>query len=263
MHPQVPARMRYANLLAALITIAFNALANALPLNGKTTGEISDSLPVLFVPAGYVFSIWAAIYIGWLVFAAYQFLPAGRGNARLQRLGALFVLSCAANIGWLILWHYERFIYTVPVMLSLLACLVAIYLRLEIGRARAKGLERWAVDVPFSLYLGWISVATIANISAVLRYLNWSGWGLSAEAWAVIMIVATGALGLAVLATRRDIAYALVLIWAAAGIAVKQTTASTVMAAAWALVAVLAAAAVGLAAKDHLPAFTRYRADLP
>jgi hypothetical protein len=148
-------------------------------------------------------------------------------------------------------------------MLSLLACLVAIYLRLEIGRARAKGLERWAVDVPFSLYLGWISVATIANISAVLRYLSWSGWGLSAEAWAVIMIVATGALGLAVLATRRDIAYALVLIWAAAGIAVKQTTASTVMAAAWALVAVLAAAAVGLAAKDHLPAFTRYRADLP
>jgi len=167
------------NLLAVIVTIGVNGLANALPLNGQTTGEISDRFQVYFVPAGYVFSIWGLIYLGFTAFAVYQALPAQRDNPRLQRIGYLFALSCLANIAWLFLWHYEIFLLTLVAMVALLLLLVAIYLRLDINRVRVNRAERWLVHIPFSIYLGWITVATIANVTSVLDYLNWSGWGIS------------------------------------------------------------------------------------
>ncbi len=222
-----------ANVLALIATIAVNGLANALPLNGQTTGEISDRFQVYFVPAGYVFSIWGVIYLGLILFAVYQVLPAQRDNPRLRRVGYLFALSCLANIVWLFLWHYEKFVLTLAAMLSLLGLLIATYLRLGVGRTQVSTAERWFVRVPFSVYLGWVSVATIANVTATLAYLNWGGWGIPTELWAVLMLVVATALGLAVVATRGDVAYPLVLIWAFAGIAVKQSGTLTVAIAAW------------------------------
>ena len=125
-------------------------MANALPLNGQSTGEISDRFQVYFVPAGYVFSIWGLIYLGLGAFAVYQALPAQREDPRLRRIGYLFALSCLANVAWLFLWHYEQFALTVVAMLPLLLSLIAIYLRLEIGRVRVPAIEEWLVRVPFA-----------------------------------------------------------------------------------------------------------------
>ncbi len=221
------------NLLTAIVTIIFNALANALPLNGQTTGEISDRFRVYFVPAGYVFSIWGLIYIGWLAFAIYQFLPAQRQNPRLRRIGYLFALSGLANVAWLFLWHYEYFVLTLVAMFTLLGVLIAIYLRLQIGRVSVSVAERWCVNIPFSVYLGWITGATIANVTAVLDYVRWDGWGLRPEVWTLIMLAAAFAIASAVGFTRRDGAYLLVIIWAVVGIAVKHAGVPVVAAGAW------------------------------
>ena len=225
--------------LAVIATIAVNGLANALPLNGQLTGEISDRFKVYFVPAGYVFSIWGLIYLGLILFAIYQALPAQRDNPHLSQIGYLFVFSCLANIVWLFLWHYERFPATAVAMLALLASLIAIYLRLGIGRAAVSTGERWLVQIPFSVYLGWVSVATIANITDVLDYLKWDGWGIRPELWAVIMLVAAAGITAAMIFTRGDMAFALVILWAFAGIAIKQSSASLVAYTAWVLVGVL------------------------
>lgn len=210
------------NIVAALLALAVNLLATALPLNGQTTAAISDRFQVLFVPAGYVFAIWGVIYIGWLAFAVYQALPARRANPRLQRTGWLFALASLANAAWLFAWHYQLFPLSVVIMLSLLALLIAIYWRLDIGHTRVPTREKWLVDVPFSVYLGWISVATIANISDVLFYWKWDGFGIAPELWAVILLVTASAIALAMALTRADAAFLLVIVWAFVGIAVKQ-----------------------------------------
>lgn len=224
---------QYVNLLVAVATIIFNGLANALPLNGQNTGQISDRFHVYFVPAGYVFSIWGVIYIGWLAFAIYQLLPTQRDNPRIQQVGYLFALSGIANMAWLFFWHYEYFVLTVMVMLILLLLLIAIYLRLQIGKVQVAPLERWCVDIPFSVYLGWITVATIANITAVLSYLHWDGWGISPEVWTLIMLMAGVCIASAVSLTRGDIAYMFVIIWAFVGIAVKHAGVPIVATGAW------------------------------
>lgn len=232
---------RYANLIVAIVTILFNGLANALPLNGQSTGEISDRFDVYFVPAGYVFSIWGLIYIGWLAFAIYQLLPTQRDNPRLRRIGYLFVVSGLANMAWLFLWHYEYFVLTVLVMLILLLSLIALYLRLAIGKVRVPTLERWCVDIPFSVYLGWITVATIANITAVLDFLQWGGWGIRPELWALILLAVGVIIAAAIGFLRGDIAYMLVIVWAFAGIAAKHGGAPMVATGAWvATIAVMA-----------------------
>jgi benzodiazapine receptor len=220
-------------LLAVIAVIVINGLANALPLNGQTTGEISDRFQVYFVPAGYVFSIWGLIYVGLIAFAIYQALPAQRDNPRLGSIGYLFTLSCVANIAWIFLWHYEIFPLTLVAMLALLLLLIAIYLRLGIGRVRVPTAQKWLVHVPFSIYLGWITVATIANVTSLLDYLNWSGWGISPEAWTVIMLIAGVAIASAVSLTRGDVAYMLVIVWAFAGIAVKHAGTPVVATTAW------------------------------
>lgn len=230
------------NGLAVVATIAVNGLANALPLNGQTTGEISDRFQVYFVPAGYVFSIWGLIYLGLAAFTIYQALPAQRDNPRLSRVGYLFALSGGANIAWLFLWHYERFPLTLIAMISLLVLLILIYLRLKIGRAAVPAAEKWFVHLPISIYLGWITVATIANVTSVLDYLSWSGWGISPETWTVIMLTIGTGIGLAVGFTRHDIAYMVVIVWAFAGIAVKHAATPMVAGAAWLMAAVVGAA---------------------
>jgi translocator protein len=213
---------QWVNVLAVVVTIAVNGLANALPINGQQTGAISDRFPVFFVPAGYVFSIWGLIYLGLVAFAIYQVLPAQRTNPRLQQVGYWFALSCLANTVWILLWHYNMFPASLLVMLVLLASLIVIYLRLDIGRAAVGTAEKWAANVPFSIYLGWITVATVANATDVLYDLKWNGFGISPEIWAVLMILAATIICLAVIFTRRDVAYSLVSIWALIGIAVKQ-----------------------------------------
>ena len=232
-----------ANLITALLALIVNILATSLPLNGQNTGEISDRFQVYFVPAGYVFSIWGVIYLGWIAFIIFQLQPSQKKNPRLRRLGYWFALSNLANAAWLICWHYNLFGLSVIVMLSLLGLLIASYLRLDVNRSPVKPVEYWSVDVLFSVYLGWITVATVANITDWLYLVGWDGIGVQAQTWAIIMLVVASLLGLAMALTRQDVGYLLVLVWAFAGIAVKQISAPTVVLTAW----IAAAAMLGLA----------------
>lgn len=235
---------QWVNVLALVATIAVNGLANALPLNGLTTGEISDRFDVYFVPAGYVFSIWGLIYVALAAFAVYQALPAQRENPRLRRIGYLFPLSCVANVAWLFFWHYEVFPLTIVAMVALLLLLIAVYLRLGIGRTAVPARERWLVRIPFSIYLGWVTVATIANATSLLDYVGWGRWGISPELWTVIMLVIATGITAAVAFTRGDVAYAAVIVWAFAGIAIKHAGTPVVSITAWATAAVVALLAV-------------------
>jgi hypothetical protein len=232
-----------ANILSVIVALAVNILAATLPLNGQNTGEISDRFKVYFVPAGYVFAIWGVIYIGWIAFAIYQALPAHRHDERLRRLGWLFALSGLFNAAWLFCWHYNLFGLSVLVMLVLLGLLIASYLRLDVGRRRVDAAEKWCVDIPFSIYLGWITVATVANISDWLYLVHWDGFGIAAPAWAVIMLIVAALLGFLMAWTRRDAGYLFVLVWSFVGIALKQAGTPLVAITAW----FMAGIALGLA----------------
>jgi hypothetical protein len=155
----------------------------------------------------------------------------------------LFALSNLANATWLFCWHYNLFGLSVLVMLTLLSLLTASYVRLNVNREAVSRSEYWSVDILFSVYLGWITVATVANITDWLYFIGWDGFGISDQTWAVIMLAVASVLGLAMALTRRDVAYLLVLTWAFAGIAIKQTSAPNVVLSAW----IAAAAMLGLA----------------
>jgi hypothetical protein len=216
-----------------LATITVNILANALPINGLNTGQISDNFHVYFVPAGYVFAIWGIIYIGLIAYAVYQALPSQKDNPRLQATGWWVVLGGLANSMWIFLWHYEQFVGTLGAMLILLATLIAVYLRLGFGQTKVSIGETWAVRVPFSIYLGWITVATVANVTDVLDFLKWNQFGISDAVWMVVILGAVLVIAGLMNFLRRDVAYALVLLWALSGIAAKFPQEGMVTIATW------------------------------
>lgn len=213
----------WVNLASVVGTITVNALANIIPFNGQNTGQVSDRFKVYFVPSGYVFSIWGVIYLAWLLFCTYQLLPANRDKPRFAALGYWFALSGVFNSLWLVCWHNNRFTLSLVVMLALLATLIVSYRRLGVGRTPSGAVERWCVDAPFGLYLGWISVATIANAADVLWINQWDGFGLAPQSWTAVMLGVATLLGAAMVWRRRDILFPLVLVWAFVGIAHRQS----------------------------------------
>ena len=220
------------NLLGFLGTLVVNALAATLPINNITTGELSDLYPNLFVPEGLTFAIWGLIYALLAIFAVYQLMPSVRRDAQkadfIQRIGPLFFISCLANIGWIYAWHHKIVPLSLALMLILLGSLLAIYLRLNVGKSEAAKTEKFLVRLPFSVYLGWITIATIANVTALLVNINWNAWGLGEQFWAVAVIIVGVAIALSVLFTRRDIFYCLVVDWALLGILLKRLSVTTV-----------------------------------
>lgn len=207
------------NIVTLVIMITVNALASILPINGMDTGQISDMIPSLFTPAGYVFSIWGVIYLSLIGFTVYQALPAQRDNLRLNKIGWWFLISNLFNSAWIFAWHYLQFGLSLVIMLGLLVSLLIVYTRAGIGTSKAKDWkEKLLVDVPFGIYLGWISVATIANVATVLIDIEWNGFGIAPEIWTVIVLAVGTALGIAMILRRREIAYPLVIVWAFIGI---------------------------------------------
>jgi hypothetical protein len=180
------------------------------------------------------------IYLALTAFVVYQALPSQRANPALRRIGYLFAASSVANSVWIFMWHYELFALSLVVMLSLLAMLIAIYVRLDVGVAPVPAAVRRLVHLPFSIYLGWITVATAANATDVLYLTGWDGWGIPAQTWAVLLLVVASLIASAVVFTRRDLAYAAVIVWAFIGIMVKQWEAQPVAIAAAVLAAVVA-----------------------
>jgi hypothetical protein len=232
-------RLLIVNLVTLVATLVMNWLANALPLNGRTTGQISDAFSAnVFAPAGYVFAIWGVIYLGPY---RVRHIPVHAGWS--PEFG-WFALSNIANAVWIVFWHYEIFPATMAAMLVLLVSLCAIVARLGIPRSAASVGDRWLVYLPFSVYLGWISVATIANTSIFLLDLGWDGSPLSPAIWGLLLLGATTGLGAWMVLRRGDLAYAAVLVWAFVGIAIKQEGIPFVPPGAWAGVGVLLALVV-------------------
>jgi len=218
--------LQISNIIAVIATIIVNALANILPIGGKYTGELSDNIPNLFVPAGITFSIWGVIYILLILFAIYQARDLFRKEKiempYIEQISFLFILVSLFNICWIFLWHYEQVTISLLVMVLLFLSLLGIYLRLDIGRREVSLKEKIMVHVPFSVYIGWITVATIANVTAVLVTVNWDGFGISEEIWTMLVLIIATIITILILATRKDIAYSAVIIWALLGIYIKR-----------------------------------------
>src|SRR4030065_153295 len=214
------------NFIGLIGVIAVNALAVLLPINNMTTQELSDKYPNLFVPAGITFSIWGVIYILLILFVIYQFVVAFRKSSDergiFEKIGILFFLSCGFNIAWILAWHYELVWLSLIIMVLLLLSLIFIYVRLGTGKDGIKNHEKVFVNIPFSIYLGWITIATIANVTAYLVNINWNRFGMSEQLWTIIMIAVGVILTYAILFSRNDIFYALVVVWALAGILLKR-----------------------------------------
>jgi hypothetical protein len=205
--------VKYFNVLFFAVMLVMNYLANALPLNNKTTGELSDSFPNLFVPAGITFSIWGVIYILLLIFTVFQFTA--RGKEVSAEIGWLFAMSCILNALWIVFWHYGKLPLSLLVMAGLLITL--IYIGLTINK-----LPFGIIKASFGIYLGWICIVTIANVTALLVYYGWNGFNISQEIWTIVMIFA-GTLIASVAMFRLDNPFTgLAVVWAFIGIAIKR-----------------------------------------
>lgn len=221
------------NLVSILAVITVNALAVILPLNGKDTGVLSDNIPNLFVPAGITFSVWSVIYLWFLFFAGYNIYTLIKKKEEdikaINRVGIWFILSSIGNFVWIFLWHWELVFISVFFMLLIMGSLIMVYLRLGIGKRDVSWLERLTAHTSISLYMGWITVATIANIVAVLvtqGVVPAMETLLPQAIWTIIVIAAAAVISIVNIFTRKDIAYNLVIIWALSGIIIKRVSVS-------------------------------------
>lgn len=212
--------------------IAVNVLANALPINGRTTGSISDGYENLFAPAGLTFAIWGLIYLllgGHVLYQLGLFhSPHGEGGdearrvALLERVGVLFSLSSLANVAWILSWHYDLIGVSTLLLATMLVLLILI--TRTILAADLSPRDRAFIRLPFSVYFGWITVATIANLTVWLVSIGWNRFGIPEPSWAVAIIAVGALIGTTVILRDRDIAYGLVLVWAYLGIWIKHTS---------------------------------------
>ncbi|WP_094227374.1 lantibiotic ABC transporter permease [Methanolobus psychrotolerans] len=224
--------IRIITLVTFLAMIIVNALANILPINGVSTGQVSDSYPNLFAPAGITFAIWGLIYLLLAGFTLYQ-LGIFQGNTNtnrsvnrsvnrsglLHKTAILFSVSSLANAAWIFAWHYGLIPLSMLLMLVILVCLILI--TSTINKERLTTREYLFIRLPFSVYFGWITIATIANVTILLVSIGWKGFGLAETIWTVLVIIAGLIIAATTMLKNKDIAYGLVIIWAYAGILLK------------------------------------------
>ncbi len=214
------------NLTTLILTVIINYVAASVPLGLGNTGYISDLYPNLFVPAGITFSIWGVIYAFLGIFVVYQIRDVVKDEKVempfLEKISYLFILSNIANIFWIFFWHYGLIYLSIVAMIVILLSLLWIYLRLDVGKIEVTRKEKWFVYTPFSIYLGWITVATIANVTAVLVNAGVESFGLLAEILTILVISVAVLITFVMLFLRKDYAYSLVVLWATFGIFLKQ-----------------------------------------
>jgi hypothetical protein len=217
--------IRILNVIGYAIMVVVNTLAVTLPLNDKTIEEISSDINSLFTPASYVFMIWGLIYISLLAFIIYGLMPKQKQNACIDSIGITFFISSILNALWVFAWHYEKLWLSLIIMVLLLLTLIKIYNRVSKNCTNDK--DKKFVRIPFSIYLAWISIATIANVSVVLKSTGWNGLGLSETVWTVIVLIFALILSLYVSAKNNDIVYLLTIAWALIGILVRHWGSNT------------------------------------
>lgn len=247
-------------LLSILGGFAVNTLSNLFPINGLNVGQVSNLLfgAVQIIPANYAFAIWGLIYISLLGFGLYQLQPSSQTIPNLPRSGWLLVAASLAQMAWIYLFDLRLFIWSVVPMLGILLALIGMYLGLEIGKPPVSGKsqisrsQRWLVNYPISLYLGWISVATVVNGAIALYSLGWKGGGISPALWTVGMLLVSGAIALVIALQKRDPVFPLVMVWALVAIAVKQGSDRLILITSLGLAAGLVLAVLGSQLRDTL-----------
>lgn len=239
------------NIVAYAVMIALNALSNALPINDQTMPEISAKYPSLFTPAGFTFSIWGVIYAALLIFVVWQALPSQRSNPKIAAISAYFKLNCLMNALWIVVWHYDLLIVSMGIMLAILATLILIYRTLISTVTSAPWPERIVLYLPFRLYTGWITLATIANASVLQFAYGWDALGIGAVQWTLLKLALAGAIGAIMILRLRDAPFALVIAWGAYGISSMQAATPAVAGAALLLCLLM----LILAAKDGVDRF--------
>ena len=219
-----PDLVRQVTILAAIIgSIVINTISNFFPPDGIDMATLSDRLfpSVQILPANYAFAIWAPIYLGLIAFGLYQAQPTQRHNPSLQRGGYRLVFACISQCAWIYLFLTRLFPLSVVAMLGILLPLIVLYQRLEIGQHHVSPTEQWFIQIPISIYLGWITVAIVVNAALALYSINWGGWGITPAIWAVIAIVVSAAITTLVTIEHHDPAYLLVIIWALIAIGIR------------------------------------------
>lgn len=224
--PQIPSPgigLALATPVAVVGTLAVNTLSNFFPPGGQNVGEIANTTlaGVLITPENYAFAIWGLIYLGLIAYSVYQFEPSRRGDTTIRQANKLLIVACIAQIIWIFLFTLQFFALSILAMLVILLPLIAAYLALGADRAGLNRRRRWFAQYPFSIYLGWISVATVVNVASALYMTGWNQWGLSDPVWTSIMIFVSAAIAALVILKRRDIAFTLIFAWAYTAIAVR------------------------------------------
>ena len=209
-------------LLALIAMLTVNALSSILPINGVTPKEVSDRYPNLFVPAPLTFSIWGVIYllvIGYVLYQLGLFRRKGEAvnAALLNKTGIIFIVSSVLNLSWIIAWHYGQLVLSFIILALLLVALIRIRLYIAAQEPLSKK-EKWFVRLPFSVYFGWVTIATIAGATALLVGTGFSGFGISEPVWTMVILLVGAVIGIATALRFRDVAYLAVFIWAYANI---------------------------------------------
>ena len=204
--------------------IAVNALANILPINGYNTGQISAFYPNAFVPAGFTFSIWGVIYLLLLAYTiGFTFYSIQRQQHPkafifIERINTYFLLTCVFNMAWILAWHYLQIELSVVIMLLFLSTLIQLFLKSKSMANDLSLTQRFVLQTPFIVYLGWISVATIANITALLVAYKWTALSIAPTYWSAAMILIAIVLAMLILKKFKVVEFALVVAWALWGI---------------------------------------------
>lgn len=206
--------------LATAGVIIVNYLSGTGYINNATVGDVADKYPTLVTPAGYAFSIWGLIYLGMILFSVYQALPSQSANPHFLRARTIYIASCAANCAWIYFWLHERILIATAVIFILLAALAFINLNLKGANSNA---ETWLVRVPFGIYFGWVTVASILNAAIALVFAGVEASNTTATVWACALIAVAAILGVLIRVKLGIGVYAVTVAWALTAIAVKQS----------------------------------------
>jgi hypothetical protein len=212
-------------LVAIVGAFVVNVASNIFPLNGLNIGAISNSLfkDVLFIPANYAFAVWGLIYLGLFALAIYQFLPNQKQDEDLRKIGYLLVIASVFQSIWVYLFLSRLFALSVVAMFGILIPLMIIYHVVGIGKKRVSRTKKLCLHNPVSIYLSWITVATVVNVACALYFHGWNGWGINNQVWTIILVVVATIIATVIVIRYKDIAYTGVTVWALIAIAVKHS----------------------------------------
>lgn len=217
--------MLFGAFISYIAMILINGMANLLPINNTTTGDVAARYENLFTPAGMTFSIWGVIYIflgGFVIYQLYSFYHKRHGSSLRSISIFFFIISCVLNLSWILAWHYDLILISMIIMLLLLSCIASMYAFISAGIDSRPLFDTVWINMPVSIYLGWISIATIANAAVLLTKIGYDGYPLTPVIWTVVLIGAAFILAVFLLFSRKDIYFSLVAAWAFAGIALKR-----------------------------------------